>query len=141
MEQYLAASVAPRRFNLWLLTVFAGAALVLAGTGLYGVISCGVAQRRREIGIRMALGAQAGDVLKLVIGQGMVMTFGGIALGLVSALGLTRLMKSLLFGVSAADPLAFLVTASLLTFVALPACWIPARRATKVDPIVALRYE
>jgi predicted permease len=141
MEQYLAASVAPRRFNLWLLTVFAGAALVLAGTGLYGVVSCGVAQRKREIGIRMALGAQAGDVLKLVIGQGMAMTFAGVALGLVAALGLTRLMKSLLFSVSAADPLAFLVTASLLTFVALLACWIPARRATKVDPMVALRYE
>jgi len=141
MEQYLADSVAPRRFNLWLLTVFAGAALVLAGTGLYGVISCGVAQRRREIGIRMALGAQAGDVLKLVIGQGMAMTLGGVALGLVAALGLTRLMKSLLFSLSATDPPTFLVTAFLLTFVALLACWIPARRAMKVDPMVALREE
>ena len=141
MEQYLADSVAPRRFNLWLLTVFAGAALVLAGTGLYGVISCGVAQRRREIGIRMALGAQAGDVLKLVIGQGMAMTLGGVALGLVAALGLTRLMKSLLFSLSATDPPTFLVTACLLTFVALLACWIPARRAMKVDPMVALREE
>lgn len=141
MEQYLAASVSPRRFNLWLLTVFAGAALVLAGTGLYGVVSCGVAQRRREIGIRMALGAQAGDVLKLVIGQGMAMTIGGVALGFVVALGLTRLMKSLLFNVSAADPLAFVVTAWLLMFVALLACWIPARRAMKVDSMVALREE
>ncbi|HEV8701082.1 MAG TPA: ABC transporter permease [Candidatus Polarisedimenticolia bacterium] len=141
MEQYLAASVAPRRFNLWLLTVFAGAALVLAGTGLFGVISCGVAQRTREIGIRVALGAQAGDVLRLVIGQGMSMTLGGIALGLLAAFGLTRLMKSLLFGVSATDPLTFLVTAGLLTFVALLACWIPARRALNVDPMVALREE
>jgi putative ABC transport system permease protein len=141
MEQYLDASVAPRRFNLWLLTVFAGAALVLAGTGLYGVIACGVAQRRREIGIRMALGAQARDVLTLVIGQGMAMTLGGIALGLAAALALTRLMKSLLFDVSANDPLTFLLTAWLLALVALLACWIPARRAVKVDPLVALREE
>ena len=141
MEQYLAASVAPRRFNVWLLTVFAGAALVLAGTGLYGVVSSGVAQRRREIGIRMALGAQGGDVLKLVIGQGMTMTLGGIALGLGAALGLTRLLKSLLFSVSATDPLTFLVTAWLLMVVALLASWIPARRAMRVDPIVALREE
>jgi putative ABC transport system permease protein len=141
MEQYLRASVGPRRFNLWLLTIFAGAALVLAGTGLYGVISCGVAQRRREIGIRMALGAQAGDVLKLVIGQGMAMALGGVALGLVAALGLTRLMKSLLFRVSATDPQTMLVTAWLLAFVALLACWIPARRAMRVDPMVTLRDE
>jgi putative ABC transport system permease protein len=141
MESYLAASVAPRRFNLWLLTVFAGAALVLAATGLYGVISCGVTQRRREIGIRLALGAQAGDVLRLVIGQGMAMTLGGVALGLALALGVTRLMKSLLFAVSATDPLTFLLTTWLLTVVALLACWIPARRAMKVDPMVALRDE
>jgi putative ABC transport system permease protein len=141
MESYLAASVAPRRFNLWLLTVFAGAALILAATGLYGVISCGVTQRRREIGIRLALGAQTGDVLRLVIGQGMAMTLGGVALGLAAALGLTRLMKSLLFGVSATDPLTFLLTASLLTVVSLLACWIPARRAMQVDPMVALREE
>jgi len=141
MEQYLAASVAPRRFNLWLLTVFAGAALVLAGTGLYGVISCGVAQRRREIGIRMALGAQAGDVLKLVIGQGLALSGVGVALGLVAALALTRVMKSLLFGVSATDPLTFMAIALLLMFVALLACYLPARRATKVDPMTALRSE
>ena len=141
MDQYLAASVAPRRFNLWLLTVFAGAALVLAGTGLYGVISCGVAQRRREIGIRMALGAQARDVLKLVIGQGMAMALGGVALGLLAALGLTRLLTSLLFSVSSTDPPTLLATAGLLMFVALLACWIPARRAMRVDPMVALREE
>lgn len=141
MEQYLAASVAPRRFNLWLLTIFAGAALVLAGAGLYGVISFGVAQRRREIGIRMALGAQAGDVLKLVIGQGMALALIGVALGLVAALALTRLMNSLLFSVSATDPLTFTIIPVLLTAVALLACFVPAWRATKVDPLVALRHE
>jgi putative ABC transport system permease protein len=141
MQDYLAASVAPRRFNLGLLTIFAGAALVLAATGLYGVISCGVTQRRREIGIRMALGAQAGDVLRLVIGQGMAMTLGGVALGLLAALALTRLMKSLLFRVSPGDPLTFLLTTWLLTLVAFLACWIPARRAMKVDPLLALRDE
>jgi ABC-type antimicrobial peptide transport system permease subunit len=141
MESYLAASVAPRRFNLWLLTVFAVAALVLAATGLYGVISCGVTQRRREIGIRLALGAQTGDVLRLVLGQGMAMTLCGVALGLAAALALTQLMKSLLFGVSATDPLTFLLTAWLLTVVALLACWLPARRAMQVDPMTALRDE
>jgi len=141
MEQYLAASVAPRRFNLWLLTVFAGAALVLAATGLYGVISHGVAQRRREIGIRMALGARRSDVLKLVIGQGMGLTLAGVALGLLSAYALTRWMESLLFRVRATDPLTFVLIAVLLMLVALLACYIPARRATRVDPMVALRYE
>jgi len=141
MEQYLAASVAPRRFNLWLLTVFAGAALALAGAGLYGVISYGVAQRRREIGIRMALGARGSDVLKLVIGQGVRLALVGVALGLLAALALTRLMKNLLFSVSATDPLTFLATAWLLMVVALLACWIPARRAIKVDPMIALRSE
>src|SRR5262245_48514820 len=141
MEQYLAASVAPRRFNLWLLTVFAGAALALAATGLYGVISYGVAQRRHEIGIRMALGARASDVLKLVIGQGMALAIIGVALGLVAALALTRLMESLLFSVSATDPLTFMGIAVLLVFVALLACFVPARRAAKVNPIIALSDE
>ncbi len=141
MDQYLAASVAPRRFNLWLLTVFAGAALVLAATGLYGVISHGVAQRRHEIGIRMALGARRSDVLKLVIGQGMGLALAGVALGLLSACALTRWMESLLFGVRATDPPTFASIAVLLMLVALLACYIPARRATKVDPIVALRYD
>ena len=141
MEQYLAASVAPRRFNLRLLTVFAGAALALAATGLYGVISYGVAQRRHEIGVRMALGARASDVLKMVIGQGIRLALAGVALGLLAALALTRLMKNLLFNVSATDPLTFLVTAALLVFVALLACFVPARRAAKVNPIMALRGE
>jgi putative ABC transport system permease protein len=141
MEQYLAASVAPRRFNLRLLTIFAAAALILAATGLYGVISYGVAQRKRELGIRVALGARPGAVLKLVIGQGMALAVMGVALGLVAALALTRLMEGLLFGVSATDPLTFIVIALMLTLVALMACYIPARRATKVDPLVALNHE
>jgi predicted permease len=139
MEQYLAASVAPRRFNLRLLTVFAGAALILAATGLYGVVSYGVAQRRHEIGIRVALGAQAGAVLKLVTGEGMTLAIIGVALGLGAALALTRLMESLLFSVSATDPLTFIAIALLLTLVALLACYIPARRAMKVDPLEALK--
>jgi ABC-type antimicrobial peptide transport system permease subunit len=141
MEQYLAGSVAPRRFNLRLLTIFAAAALILAATGLYGVISYGVAQRKRELGIRMALGARPGAVLKLVIGQGMALAIMGVALGLVAALALTRLMEGLLFGVSATDPLTFIAIALMLTLVALMACYIPARRATKVDLLVALNHE
>ncbi len=141
MEQYLAASIAPRRFNLRLLTIFAGSALILAGAGLYGVISYVVAQRKRELGIRIALGARAGDVLKMVIGQGMALAIIGLALGLLAALALTRLMVGLLFGVSATDPLTFIIIALMLTLVALLACYIPARRATKVDPLVALKNE
>jgi putative ABC transport system permease protein len=141
MEQYLAASVAPRRFNLRLLSIFAAAALILAATGLYGVISHGVAQRKRELGIRIALGARPGDVLKLVTREGMALAIIGVALGLMAALALTRVMKGLLFGVSATDPLTFMVIALLLMFVALLACYIPARRATKVDPLIALKSE
>src|SRR5262245_19855233 len=141
MEQYLAASVAPRRFNLRLLTIFAAAALILAATGLYGVISYGVTQRKRELGIRIALGARPGDVLKLVTGEGMALAIIGVALGLMAALALTRVMEGLLFGVSATDPLTFMVIALLLMFVALLACYIPARRATKMDPLIALKSE
>jgi predicted permease len=141
MEQIVAQSVASRRFSMLLLTVFAVIALALASIGIYGMMSYAVAQRTREIGVRMALGAQSGNVLKLVIGQGMKLALVGVAFGLLSSLALTQLMKNLLFGVSATDPLTFVLIALLLTIVTLIACWIPARRATKVDPLVALRYE
>jgi len=141
LEQLLNKTTAERRFNLLLLGLFSGLALVLAVVGIYGVVSYAVTQRTHEIGLRLALGAQHGDVRKLVIRQGMIPVVAGIAIGLSGALALTRLMKSLLFDVSATDPLTFVGLSLLLIVVALVACWIPARRATKVDPLLALRYE
>src|SRR5215831_2485259 len=141
MNQVIAESVAQRRFTMGLLAIFAVAALSLAALGLYGVISYAVTQRTREIGLRMALGGRRLDVLRLVVGQGMKMAMIGALAGLLASLALTRLMKGLLYGVSASDPLTFIAVALLLTLVALVACWIPARRATKVDPMVALRCE
>jgi ABC-type antimicrobial peptide transport system permease subunit len=134
-------SMAARRFTMILLGVFAGLALLLSSIGIYGVISYVVGQRTNEIGIRIALGAQQRDVLRLMLGEGMKMALIGVAVGIAVALGLTHLMVNILFGVSATDPLTFLLVATLLVLVALTACWIPARRATRVDPLVALRYE
>ncbi len=141
MEQRLAESVAPRRFQMLLFGIFAAVALVIAAVGIYGVISYAVSQRTHEIGIRMALGAQVGDVLKMVVWRGMVLTLIGVALGLAGALALMRVMQNLLFNVSPTDPVTFALIALLLVGVALVASYIPARRATKVDPLVALRHE
>ena len=141
MNEVIAASLAQQRFLMILLDSFAMTALLLASLGLYGVISYLVGQRTQELGIRLALGAQRKDVLRLVLSHGMKMALGGVALGLVAALGLTRLLGRMLYGVSATDPLTFAVITLLLVTVALVACFVPARRATKVDPLVALRYE
>jgi putative ABC transport system permease protein len=141
LTQAISDTVAETRFYTFLFALFGATGLVLTLTGIYGVISYTVAQRTQEIGIRMALGAQAADVLRLLVGQGMVLAAIGIAIGVAVAAALTRLMTNLLFGLSPNDPLTFAVIALLLAGVALLACWIPARRATRVDPLVALRYE
>ncbi len=141
MEEISARSVAPQRFNMFLLGLFAGLGLALAAVGIYGVISYTVAQRINEIGLRIALGAQTRDVVWLVLGQGLMLAMLGTVLGSVCAYALTRLMNSLLFGVSATDPLTYAGVAVLVALVALMACYVPARRAAKVDPMVALRCE
>jgi putative ABC transport system permease protein len=141
MEQRLAESIAPRRFQTMLFGIFAAVALVIAAVGIYGVISYAVSQRTHEIGIRLALGAQVSDVLRMVVWRGMQLTLAGVALGLAAALALTRVMKNLLFNVSATDPATFAFGALMLAVVALIASYIPARRATKVDPLQALRHE
>jgi len=141
MDQLLASSLSRSRFTMLVIGVFAALALVLASVGIYGVIAYSVTQRTQEFGIRIALGASRRDVLRLVLGQGTRLTLLGIGLGIVAALVVTRLMATLLYGISATDPVTFTAVALLLAIVALAACYIPARRATRVDPIVALRYE
>ncbi len=141
MDEWVNRSTATPRYRTTLLGLFAALAMILAATGIYGVMSYSVAQRTHEIGIRMALGARHGDVLRLVVSQGMLLVVVGLGIGVAAALALTRLMQSLLFGVTAKDPITFVAVAGLLAVVALIACYIPARRATKVDPLTALRYE
>jgi len=141
MNEVAAASFDARRFNMLLLTLFAGLALVLAAVGVYGVMSYAVTQRTHEIGIRMALGAQVGNVMRRVMKGGLVIAAVGVAIGLAGAFALTRLMSSLLFDVAPTDKATFAGVSLTLLLIALAACYIPARRATKVDPLQALRYE
>jgi putative ABC transport system permease protein len=141
MRQVMADTTGRARFNTLLFGLFAGLATLLAAVGIFGVMNYSVTLRTREIGIRMALGAQPARVLTLVLRQGLLLTLVGIGIGLVGALALTRVMSSLLFGVDATDPLTYAAIMLLLAAVSLIACYIPARRATRIDPLTALRYE
>ncbi|HEV2447318.1 MAG TPA: FtsX-like permease family protein, partial [Candidatus Sulfopaludibacter sp.] len=141
MKEVVDNSVSTRRVTLILLGLFSGLALALAAIGIYGVISYSAAQRSREIGIRMALGAQRGDVLRLTLGEGAKIAGAGVAIGTLGSLAVTRLMAKLLYGVSAVDPATFAAVAAGLAIVAMLACYIPARRTLRVDPLAALRHE
>ncbi len=141
MDSIVSTSVSRQRFNMWVMTVFGCCALLLAAIGIYGLMAYSVEQRTQEIGIRMALGAQAEQVRRMIVGQGMTLALVGVVIGLGAAFGLAQLIKSLLFGVTTRDPLAFAGVPILLGAVALAAVWLPARRASKVDPIIALRVE
>jgi putative ABC transport system permease protein len=141
MDHVVSASITQPRFNLFLLGLFSTVAMLLSAAGIYGVTAYTVTQRTHELGIRIALGAQVSDVLKMILGQGMAVIGIGLAIGLAAAFGLVRLLRSFLFGVGEKDPFTFVAITVLLLLVALLACYIPARRATKVDPLVALRYE
>jgi putative ABC transport system permease protein len=141
LQQIFSSSLDRRRFILVIFAAFAAVALALAVMGVYGVMAYAVAERTRELAIRISLGAQSGDVLRLVMGGGLKLALAGVALGLAGAFALTRVIAALLFGVSPTDIMTFAGVALLLTFIALLACWVPARRATKVDPMIALKYE
>src|SRR5262245_35350723 len=141
MDSIVSTSVSRQRFNMWVMSVFGGCALLLAAIGIYGLMAYSVEQRTQEIGIRLALGAQAGSVRTMVVRQGMILAIVGIVIGLGSSFGLARLIQTFLFGVTPRDTLTFSVVPVLLAVVALLAVWIPASRASKVDPIIALRYE
>jgi putative ABC transport system permease protein len=141
MEDNIASSVAQPRFRTWLIGIFAALAVMLAAVGIYGVMSYSVTQRTNEIGIRVTLGAQPTDVFRIVVGEGLRFAVLGVGIGVVAGLLLTRLLRSFLYGVSASDPLTFIGVTVLLLGVALAASFFPARRATRVDPIIALRYE
>ena len=141
MEQVLSHSILRPRFNMLLITIFAVVAMTLASVGVYGVISYSVSQRTHEIGIRIALGAHSGDIFKMVVLQGLKLALIGVGIGLIAAFALTRVMEGLLFGVPAADPLTFGAISVGLTTIVIIASYLPALRATKVDPMVSLRYE
>jgi putative ABC transport system permease protein len=141
LEGYIDDAQAPMRFNLILIAIFGAIALTLASVGLYSVMAYSVTQRSHELGIRIAVGASPRDILRLVLGQGMRLTLIGAGVGLVASLLVTRALASLLFGVSATDPLTFIAVPVVLALVAMLACFLPARRAMRVDPIIALRYE
>jgi putative ABC transport system permease protein len=141
LDEMVSGTVASQRFAMILLSTFAGLALVLSAIGVYGVIAYLVTQRAREIGVRVALGAQRSDVMRLILGDGARLTFWGVAIGLGASLGLTRLLAEMLFGVRATDPVTLIAVTMILSAVAFLACYIPALRATRVDPMVALRHE
>jgi len=141
LAQVLSTSLAQQSMQTGLLALFSAAALLLGAIGLYGVLAYSVAERKREIGIRMALGAERGQILRLVIAHGLKLALTGMVLGILCGLALARFMRNLLFGTSATDPLTLAMVGGVLMLVAVAACWIPARRATRVDPMIALRYE
>jgi len=141
MEEIVSRSISTQRLTMFLLSIFSALALILSAVGIYGVIAYLTGQRTHEIGVRVALGASSRDVLRMVLGEGMRIALIGVVIGLAAAFGLTRLITTLIYGVGTTDPITFASVAILLSGVALFACYIPARRAMRVDPIVALRYE